>query len=161
MTLIVEDGSIVANANSYVTTDELNTYATARGVTIASGVREQWLVMAMDYLEQLSFKGIKYTQGQSLQWPRVNVTIDTYLVDSDEIPALLQNAQMQLAMSFYAGYSPINVHERAIKSADVGSLRVEYMDNASTNNIDPKVTFFLNKLLDGGVGGNTIRVNKA
>ena len=76
-TIIVEDGSVVAGANSYVTEAELTTYAADRGITLTAAT-DVLLIKAMDYIESLSFIGTKFSEGQSLQWPRSNVYIDGF-----------------------------------------------------------------------------------
>lgn len=100
MTLIIEDGSEVANANSYVTDLEFTTYSTARGNTIpaAAADREILLIKAMDYLASLemSWKGIRVTQTQLLSFPRYNVDLNDYILASDVIPQELKNGQMEL-----------------------------------------------------------------
>ena len=92
MAIIVEDGSIVADSNSFVSEVELSTYAINRGVTL-SGDTDSLLLKATDYLETLNYKGNRYTKDQSLQWPRSNVSIDGFSVDVDEIPEDLKTAQ--------------------------------------------------------------------
>lgn len=144
MTIIVEDGSIVSNANSYVTIAELEAYATARGVTITSA--ELQLTKSMDYIERLSFIGVKSTQDQSLQWPRYNVIIDGYYLDSNVIPNELKNAQIETAMSIFAGTDPLADIPRQKKSATVGAVSVEYQGTQSTT-IVRKINTALSKLL--------------
>ena len=52
MALIIENGSIVDNANSFVTAAEMVAYAALRGVTITADTttQEQQIILAMDYL---------------------------------------------------------------------------------------------------------------
>jgi len=101
MTLIIEDGSEVDNANSYVTDTEFTIYTTARNETIPSSEddREVLLIKAMDYLASLemSWKGIRVTQTQLLSFPRYNVDLNGYILASDTIPQELKNGQMELA----------------------------------------------------------------
>ena len=145
MTIVVEDGSIVANANSYVSEAELVAYASARGITI-SGTNEQLLIRAMDYLESLDFIGLKYLSTQSLQWPRAYVEIDTYYVDIDEIPAELKKAQIEIALAIDAGNDPLSDIERQKSSVKVGELAVTYENNQSTT-IVRKINNSLKKLI--------------
>jgi hypothetical protein len=153
MAIIVETGSIVTSANSYVTEAELTTYSAARGVTIANGDREKYLTLAMDFIETLDFKGIKYTKLQALQWPRVDVVVDTYLIDADEIPTDLKNAQLHTAMAISEGNSPVAIVERKTTTEQVGSLSVTYANSSASNPIDPKISRYLRKLVNGGLGG--------
>ncbi len=145
MTITVEDGSIVEDANSYATETELSDYATARGVTL-SGDTEQLLIQAMDYIEAQSFKGAKYTQDQELQWPRSGVKIDGFSIGTDEIPKDLKKAQMAVAVAIDEGNSPDAVITSGIKMEKVDVIEIEYQDNAITNSIDPKINNLLKKL---------------
>jgi hypothetical protein len=129
-TIVVEDGTGLTNSNSYVSEAELTTYATDRGVTI-SGTNAVLLIQSMDYIESQDFKGYKYTEEQALQWPRGNVSIDGYLIDVDEIPTLLKEAQMETALSIDAGNNPMATVGRATKREKVDVIEVEYMDNAA------------------------------
>ena len=99
MTIIVENGSIVSGANSYVTDAELTAYAAARGVTL-TGTAELLLVKAMDYLATLedSWQGSRVSAAQSLAWPRQGVSLYGFAVASDAIPQSLKDGQCQLAI---------------------------------------------------------------
>lgn len=160
MAIVVEDGSIVTGANSYVSAADLTTYATARGITLTvSG--DILLIKAMDYLESLSYIGIKRLYSQGLQWPRVYAMIDGYYTSSDVIPTELKNAQMQLAISIDEGNNPLATLSQAVKREKIDVIEVEYMDGSSAAPIIKTVSAMLWKLLSGGNGGNVIRVNKA
>lgn len=157
MAIVVEDGTIVAGANSYASEAELTAYATQRGVTL-TGTPEALLIRAMDYLETLEFIGTKKTSDQPLQWPRTSVYIDGYSFASDAIPQELKNAQMALAVSIDSGTDPMATLERATKREKADVLEVEYMDNASSVAIITSVNRLLRKLLAGGTGGGSYRV---
>lgn len=98
MALVIEDGSVVTGANSYVTLAEALAYAEARDSS--ADVTEGRLIDAMDYLESLraEYQGYKVSGGQPLQWPRVGVVVDDYPIGDDTIPQCLKDAQCQLAM---------------------------------------------------------------
>jgi len=102
MTIIVEDGSIVANANSYATAAELSAYADLRGVTISTD-ESVLLIKAMDWLDQYAnrWKGDRTDDDQVLEWPRINVILydaGPYL-GQNTIPAELKNLQMTVALA--------------------------------------------------------------
>ncbi len=151
MALTVETGAIVANANSYVSTTDFTTYATARGITLTSGA-ETLLVQAMDYIESLAYIGTKYTAAQGLQWPRSNVYIDGYLFDYDDIPQELINAQMMVAMAIDVGNGPLVTIARATKRERVGEIEVEYTDGANSVATVRTINAMLWKLLANGSG---------
>ncbi len=156
MAITVETGAIVANANSYVSTTDFTTYATARGITLTSGA-ETLLVQAMDYIESLAYIGTKYTAAQGLQWPRSGVYIDGYLFDYDDIPQELINAQMQVAMAIDVGNGPLVTISRPTKRERVGELEVEYMAGANSVAIVRTINAMLWKLLSGGSGFRVIK----
>ena len=130
MAIIVEDGSIVSGANSYSSEAQLAAYAADRGVTV-SGVAAELLIRAMDYIEKQNFKGGKYTSGQNLQWPRINVVIDGFAIDNSTIPVLLIDAQIETALSIDSGSDPSAEVGRAVKRKKTGPLETEYMDSSS------------------------------
>lgn len=156
MALLVENGSGVENANSYVSEAELQQYADDRGITL-TGDLDQLLIKAMDYLEGLSFIGIKKTEEQELQWPRRYVRIDGYCIANDEIPKELKKAQLAVAISIEEGNSPLSVIERSTKREKVGPIEVEYMDSASSTNIDRNININLHKLINGGMIGYNVK----
>jgi len=152
MAIIVEDGSIVAGSNSYITEAELTAYASDRGVTIA-GTPAELILKATDYLETLSYKGNRYTKEQSLQWPRSNVWIDGFSVEVDEIPEDLKTAQLALALEIDAGNDPLAPVERATKKEKVDVIEVEYMDGTRDSTYAPSYQRYINKLINGNNSG--------
>lgn len=154
MAIIVEDGSVVANANSYVSEAELTAFATARGVTLTTD-EEVLLISAMDYIESLQYKGFKLTRDQYLQWPRSYVVVDGWGIDSDTIPQELKNGLMQCAIAIDQGNNPLQDAPRSTKREKVGELEVEYMDNASSVVINKKILTSLQKLLANGGGASS------
>lgn len=156
MTLIIEDGTIVPNSNSYINDTYLVSYASDRGITISQDEAERCLIKAMDYLESLSFIGTKLTKEQSLQWPRQGVTIDGFLVDYNEIPKELKKAQAETALAVSRGEDPLADIPKNIESASVGSISVTY-SSGSTSTILKSVQYSLSKLLQsGGMGSSGI-----
>ena len=110
MTLIVEDGTKPANANSYITLDYANSYHTMMGNTSWSGDDsdlEQAIIIATQSVELLF--GHKYLSQrllgvQSLLWPRYPMW-DNYLnlILQSVIPTSLQNAVAEAALLSLTG----------------------------------------------------------
>ena len=92
MTTVVETGAIVSGANSYISDAGFETYATDHGV-IVLGIAAELLLNAAIYVEQLPFIGDKQTKAQTMQWPRYNVYLDGFIIDTNEIPTLLKDLQ--------------------------------------------------------------------
>ena len=105
MALIIEDGSLVVGANSYVTIAEAIQYATERREAFPTDEAEveSLLHNAMDYIEakRRSFAGQKVSSLQSTQFPRLNCRIDGVAFPSNAIPRELKLAQCQLAVDCY------------------------------------------------------------
>lgn len=100
MAYTVEDGTGVADANSYVLVAEADLYFADRGVgtwaTLNTAQKQAALVKATDYLDQRygsRYVGVKYSATQSLEWPRLDSNFDT-----DEIPPKLKYACFEYAL---------------------------------------------------------------
>lgn len=154
-TLVVEDGTGVTSSNTYASSAEFDTYTTDRAITLSgSYTNAELLILAMDYIESLEYKGYKVLSTQSLQWPRTGVYIDSYYNDDDTIPDELKNAQMQTAVAIDAGNNPLQTIPRQTVREKVGEIEVQYSSGANSVVIDKKISYFLRKLLKSGTGGS-------
>lgn len=107
MTLILEDGTGVPNANSYVSIVEADQYFTDTGRSTEWGSlflpeREAALVNGTLYVEQLysqSFQGVRLSRSQGLSWPRSGVILDCEEISEDEIPIELRRAVMEYSLT--------------------------------------------------------------
>ena len=124
--LIIEDGSVVANANSWATDAEFKSYASIKGYAVPATQpdREALLINAYEF--------INFTYEQQLQGSRVSPQVQTGIlprsymsaynssVPSDSIPQDFKNAQMLAAFSINDG-----VDTNAVKTdADLASFTV-------------------------------------
>lgn len=136
MTLIIEDGTGVANSNSYVTDLEYTDYATTRGLTVGSDetAREKELILANDFLESMraSYQGNKTLQANSLQFPRCGVFIDGFSVDDDVIPQELKNAQMEAGAYANANDLITNTASQNVSSEKVDVIEISYFSGGKT-----------------------------
>ena len=145
-TIIVETGAGLTNSNSYVSEADLATYATDRGITI-TGTAAVLIIQAMDYLESRQFLGTKSDIDQALQWPRFGVELDSYYVDSDEIPTLVKQAEMEICIAIDGGVDPLANQSRETKREKVGDLEVEYAVGARPDTYLTAAEAKLRKLL--------------
>jgi len=102
MSLVIENGTEVPNAQSYVTVAEVIAFAVARGIVLpstADAAVEILIHKAMDMLESLEpqFQGARVTSTQPLAWPRKGVMLNGFPVPENSIPALLKKGLCQLA----------------------------------------------------------------
>ena len=130
MALVIEDGTLVAGANSFVTRAEIIAYAAARGITIADEDATDILAInAMDYLWTLCFKGDPVEATQTTPFPRMGLvdgdTADDYV---HTIPAGVKNAQLQLALDSNAGIDLLRSTNPtpALKRSKVGPIEREF-----------------------------------
>lgn len=148
MAIIVEDGTVVATANSYVTLDEFQAWADARGVDYGTDYTlSQQLFRAHDYFESLAFKGVKHTEDQPLQFPRDDLYIDGYSVESDEIPKEVKTAIYELIKLEIDGDSKLTPSEREVTSEQIDSIKITYKNNAGMKRSTPALTQALKKLV--------------
>lgn len=131
MTIIVEDGSIVANANSLVSEADYIAYLTTIGVT-ATGNTEIQLIQAMEFINSLEplLMGYKVQRDQPLSYPRTDVCIEGFYWSSNEIPRQAIDAQIALALDIENSIDLYNRPEpdnKIVKRERVeGAVEVEY-----------------------------------
>lgn len=134
MALIIEDGTIVANANCYGTVADFRTYCTLRGITAptADDDIEVLLIKAMDYIEaqHSRFQGIITDTDQTLQWPRQGVYINGLSVNSNTIPRELEYGLYALAAEANAGNDLLPTRlpstKGVVSKEKIGSIEVVY-----------------------------------
>lgn len=170
MALTVEDGTGLANADSYISLADAETYIT----TFEPEGKSDWDALPGDpekevalrqgaaWLDQnfeLSWKGFRIKSGMSLDWPRREVVDpDGYLLSSTEVPDLVKDAQVEAALLFAGGtvLTPAQESEAAIESErkELGPLKTakKYL-GAKTfgTKSTPKIDGILAGLLKGGV----------
>jgi hypothetical protein len=136
--LIVEDGTGLSTAESYISVANASAYHAARGNTawaaLASDtVREQCLRKATDYMVQqfrARWQGYRLNDTQALDWPRTGVVVDTYAVDDDIVPTAVANACAEFALK--ASSAELNPDlSQAIRREKIGPIETEYDTNSS------------------------------
>lgn len=161
MALIVEDGSIVIGANSYVSLAEIRAYCDMRGISLPTEDAdvETMAVLAFDYIESFRsrYKGCTTTPNQRTSWPRSGVVLGDYAVPSNEIPWQLKEAQCQATgEALESDLMPNST--AAVKREKVDVLEVEYQDSVDSGvplNF-PKIDSKLEELM--GSSGYRVRV---
>jgi len=149
MALVIEDGSVVTGANSYVTLAEFKTWADSRDISYNAddNVLEAQILRAMDYIERLYFIGNKANENQPLQWPRTEALIDGYYADATEIPKEVKIAVYEATVVEAAGYSELEVQSRKTLRERVGDIEVQYADNSENRTITPALQYALNRIV--------------
>jgi hypothetical protein len=168
MSLTVEDGSGLANAESYASVAEADAWHLARGNDIwfdsdfDNTEKEQALRRATDFMEQyygLRYAGYRKTDTQALAWPRYEVPrADTNggYWSSDAVPQPVKNACMELAVKAAQGDLAPDLG-RVEKRTKVGEIEVEYADDGRQSTVYRSINMMLNQFLATG-GGVSMKV---
>lgn len=137
MAIIVEDGTIVDGAISFVSREDYITYAATLGVTVADDAQADTdLVKAAQYInsKEPQLKGCLVDRDQPMSFPRTNLTIDGFGWEDTEIPRQVILCQLNLALDIRAGIDPYNLPtnpNRSVKREKVDVIEVEYMGSDS------------------------------
>lgn len=172
ITIIVEDGSNVPDANSYDSVAGIRTYLTNRGITLPGSDDEvaAMMIKGMDYIEAKAceFMGKITYPTQVLQWPRKCVEIDCQPFPENDIPKQLKGALAQLVIALNAGVDIMpNVSATDYILEDtVGPITTKYSDlsQVGTGALQPTlpaVTALLTVLYGCCDGSKTLRTVRA
>lgn len=139
MTLIVENGTGMADAESYISVADADTYHSKLGnatwAVLTTTVKEQLLRKATNYMIEAyrtAWAGYRKNDTQALDFPRINVPrLDTGVYnyyDEDSVPKEVKDACCEFA--FKANSSVLSADiDRLTKREKVGVLEVEYDNN--------------------------------
>lgn len=171
MALIVEDGSVVAGAESFASVAFADTYhsnrANASWAALSTAVKEASLRKATDYMQQvyrLRWKGTRAGTVQVLDWPRFGVFVEDvayagfpYYVGVNVIPAEVQNACAELALKASTAALAPDI-EREVVHEKIGPLEAEYVPGAPQyvryRAIDLMLKIYMNTT---GISGKLVR----
>lgn len=160
ITLIVEDGSGVENANSYCTAAFVTAYAETIESSVWSNNKSRQAVALINATRYVDMKyraklpGTIKQSTQSLMWPRSNY-VDQYgsTIPAGTIPTALKNAVAQAAIHYLEGGLDLNAEEgNKVKSSSVSvgggavSESVSYWEPITTKAY-PLVDGFMSTLL--------------
>jgi hypothetical protein len=132
MTLIVEDGTGSATAQSYCSTAFADAYHRARAnddwLSLGTQDKEAALIRATDHIGQAygqRWKGVRVSAGQALDWPRYGVVANGFAVDLATVPVAIANATAELALRASRGALAPDVGRIKTK-VKVGPIETEY-----------------------------------
>ncbi len=149
MALIIETGAGVAGAEAYADAAAYVTWHTAfygAAPDATTAEQEGAIRRAVMYLNTLAWNGTKtYGRGQSLAWPRTDVTdCEGIAIGSGEIPAEVIYAQHVLTRAEIASpgvLAPTGSVIGGIKREKVDVIEVEYDTSRGTGTIDDLRTY--------------------
>lgn len=161
--LIVEDGTIVTNANSYASLAVIRAYNDQRGAELPDDddTVMQLATVAMDVLAGYGrrWKGNRaYPLLQVLDWPRTDVVLYGQAVLNTFIPPQVISAQCYLVgVAVTVDLLPVT-SERALIVDKLGPLESDYSDRYGSllSPIMPNLDMLLDPLINAG--GGSLRV---
>jgi hypothetical protein len=163
MALIIEDGTIVAGANSFTTDAEFVAYAALRGFTIPAteAERDPLQIQAVDYIfgKEFDMKGQRVNKTQELSYPREYVCIYNKELLKTEIPSQLKKAQLELAVQAYAAALLITGITQNLESFNVDGVYSEsYHSGGTFEHVrTDRADVYLNPLLENNGSDNIMR----
>jgi hypothetical protein len=167
MALIVETGSVVPNAESYISVAEANTYHSDRGnstwTSLLDPEKEQAIRRAMDYLAQEygeRWKGYRVAVAQPLDWPRSSMVSRGVTIEQNVIPKLLKNAVAELAWRAAAKVQLIKdvSPEDRVKREKIGPLETEYFDSGFYKIKYPAIDALLSSFVSSSGDGVNVKL---
>ncbi|MGL5968481.1 MAG: DnaT-like ssDNA-binding protein [Kluyvera sp.] len=138
MPLIVEDGTIVAGADSYISLVDARALADKYGWVLPADDTEAEAALrnGAGYigLQEPQMCGTRVSASQSLAYPRQNVTLYSFPVAADSIPDQIKQAQVIAAVEYGKGTDVrASTDGRATSMERVeGAVTVQYFNNGAT-----------------------------
>ena len=171
MTLIIETGAGLSDAESYASIAAADARCASLGVIAWSELTEEGKEIALRKATlfmatyRARWAGRRVYQAQVLDWPRYNVVVDSFVVPSTTVPAEVVNACIDLAVRAGRGEDllpDLDTGSNAIKKDKTGPLETEYFQNTT----DARERFvavdaLLAPYFGLAGGGNSIRVVRA
>ncbi|MDO8065560.1 DnaT-like ssDNA-binding protein [Janthinobacterium sp. SUN206] len=171
MTLPIEIGAGLANAESYASVAAADARCASLGLTawsaLAEADKEIALRKAMIFMAtyRTRWAGRRVHQHQALDWPRYNVAVDGFVVPSTIVPLDIVNACIDLAVRAGSGEDllpDLDTGSNAIKRDKVGPIDTEYFQNTT----DARERFvavdaLLAPYFGSAGGGNSMKVVRA
>lgn len=136
--LIVEDGSIVAGADSYVSLADARALADNYGWVLPTDDTEAEAALRNGAvyvgLQEPQMCGTRVSPQQSLAYPRQNVTLYGFPVASDSIPSQIIQAQIIAATEYGKGTDVRASSDGRATSVErvEGAVTVQYFNNGAT-----------------------------
>lgn len=168
MALIVEDGSGVSGAESYLSVALADAYWTYRNDSVwnayATAKKEAALRAATQYIDATyKFNSTMSSATQALEWPRASFYgVSGRYYGGTEIPQSLKDAVAELAYEWGVNGALLPTADRGndIKRVKAGSVEVEYNSSAPTVKTFNFVSRLLSDLTKGGNSGVNVRLER-
>jgi hypothetical protein len=154
VSFVVEDGTGLDDATSYVSVAEANAYLAANihksstWNALALPTRQALLVWASRYLDQrASWKGTKTVETSALRWPREGVyDVDDNLIESDVIPPALKQATIEMARYLITDDRSDERGQDGLKELQVDVVKLTFDTSYRLPEVPNEISFILRGL---------------
>jgi hypothetical protein len=158
--IVVEDGSIVADANSYIDYDYAESYHALRGNSAwlaGDSTEKEYAIIratqAVDSIYKTQWEGSQTEYGtQELEWPRKDVYVNNIALPDNLIPTALKKAICEAALREFTSpnsLTPDLDRGGKIKKVKADTVEVEYMEGASGSTSFTAIDGLLADLISG------------
>lgn len=137
--LVIEDGTGIESADSFIAAVDAQLFASNYGLTLPSDPVELDVALRQGYLNlatnEQQLQGYRSTDTQNNIFPRSNVYNNCKLVGGDVIPESVKHAQVYAASAIAGGYGQNEVDSgQSLKSFSAlnGKYQESYQDGSST-----------------------------
>jgi len=162
MALIVEDGTGLSTAESYLSETDADTYWSNRGdatwAAATTAAKEESLRRATQYLDaSFNWIGVIKSTTQALNWPRAAAYDREDRSLADQVPTLVEQACAELAKEALSGalIATVSRDDRA-KRVKAGSVEVEFEGGVSSQKSYALAALIVSPLVDGRYGGGAV-----
>lgn len=162
--LILEDGTGVAGANSYIDATYAKEYAAVRGIDIGTDEQiEINLVLAAEYMDYAGpYKGVVHNLFQGLEFPRDGLMYRGHALPDGTLHENVKNAQAQLLIDIKESGALLTTNRKfALKRRKFDILELEYAVGASAmyepSAKHPTFDHLLRDFVSPSGGGHLIR----
>lgn len=157
---IIEDGTGVTDANTYLSLADARQVAENFGLTLPTDDEQAKvaLIKGAAFLERYRYKGKALTDTQGLSFPRAMLYVNCKLLPSNEVPKSILQAQVFGAAYSVQGDLRGTSDGREVASEKLDVLQVDYFRNGKSNAVivAPEIT---DRLRDYVISGNySVRV---
>lgn len=166
ITIIPEDGTGLATANSYISLAEAESYFESHLYGTAwdsalDAIKDKALAQATRLLDaSTNWIGNKKTREQRLQWPREEVEHDGFFLESDIVPNEVKNATAEMASLFITNdlTAEVDQNDLAGISLGKGALEIDFNGNRKKRTIPLHIDDLLRGLGRVSTGGSSLQI---
>lgn len=161
MPLIIEDGTGVQDANSYVTVDEFLEYMSEyhpHRAELDYTLAEASILRGTRFVDSLNFVGSKSYANTRLQWPRITSFPLANYLPSDVIPWELKQSVFEASIREYdnpGSLTPDTNKSNQVIERTVGPIKTKYVGGSNTTSLSV-VSRLLSRFLLAGNGETVV-----